>query len=79
MLQMAVNAIFDQIGSIVKISPIYKTPSIGFKGDDFLNCVVLLRSNMSPTKVLETILNIENKLGRVRTEDRTLAIPEPAA
>ena len=70
---MAVNAIFDRIGSIVKISPIYKTPSIGFKGDDFLNCVVFLRSNMPPAKVLKTVLDIENELGRVRTEDKGYA------
>jgi 2-amino-4-hydroxy-6-hydroxymethyldihydropteridine diphosphokinase len=65
---MAVNSIFEQIGSIVKISSIYKTPAIGFDGDDFLNGVLLVRSNMSPKKVLETILEIENKLGRVRSE-----------
>jgi deoxyguanosine kinase len=65
---MAVNSIFEQIGSIVKISSVYKTPAIGFDGDDFLNGVLLVRSNMSPKKVLETILEIENKLGRVRSE-----------
>jgi deoxyguanosine kinase len=65
---MAVNAIFEQIGHIVKISSVYKTPAIGFEGDDFLNCVLLVRSNISPGKVLETILKIENKLGRVRSE-----------
>lgn len=67
-MQKAVNAIFDQIGNIIKISSVYKTPAVGFEGDDFLNCVLLVRSNMSPGKVLETILKIENKLGRVRSE-----------
>jgi deoxyguanosine kinase len=67
-LQMAVNAIFEQIGSIVKISSVYKTPAIGFEGDDFLNCVLLVRSNMSPGKVLKTTQKIENELGRVRSE-----------
>ena len=67
---MAVNSIFNQIGSIVKISSIYKTPAIGFDGDDFLNCVLLLRSSMSPGKVLETILKIEKEIGRVRSEAR---------
>jgi len=65
---MAVNLIFDEIGSIVKISSVYKTPAIGFDGDDFLNCVLLVRSNMSPGKFLETILKIEKVLGRVRSE-----------
>lgn len=67
-MQKAVNAIFEQIGSIVKIASVYKTPAIGFDGDDFLNCVLLVRSNMSPRKVLDTILDIEEKLGRVRSD-----------
>ncbi|MDC1325406.1 2-amino-4-hydroxy-6-hydroxymethyldihydropteridine diphosphokinase [Ulvibacter sp.] len=67
-LQLAANSIFDQIGSIVKISSVYKTPAIGFDGDDFFNCVLLVRSAMSPGKVLETLLQIENDLGRVRSE-----------
>ena len=67
-MQLAANSIFDQIGSIVKISSVYKTPAIGFDGDDFLNCVLLVRSAMSPGKVLETLLQIENDLGRARSE-----------
>jgi deoxyguanosine kinase len=63
-----VNSIFEQIGSVLKISSVYKTPAIGFDGDDFLNCALLVRSNMSPGKVLEIILKIEDEIGRVRTE-----------
>jgi 7,8-dihydro-6-hydroxymethylpterin-pyrophosphokinase len=36
-LQKAINAIFIQIGSVKKLSKIYKTPAIGFDGDDFYN------------------------------------------
>ena len=32
---MAVNAIFEEIGSIKKIAPIFQTPAMGFEGDDF--------------------------------------------
>ncbi|MFK5981305.1 MAG: 2-amino-4-hydroxy-6-hydroxymethyldihydropteridine diphosphokinase, partial [Flavobacteriaceae bacterium] len=38
-LQNAVNAIFEELGSILKISPVYQTTAMGFDGDDFLNCV----------------------------------------
>ncbi len=41
---------------------------MGFEGDDFLNCVVLVESNYSVEKTLETILSIEKKLGRIRSE-----------
>lgn len=66
-LQKAVNSIFEQIGNIAKISAVYKTPAQGFEGDDFLNCVLLVQSNMAPGKVLESILKIEKRLGRERT------------
>ncbi len=66
-LQKAVDAIFEQIGSTVKISAVYETPALGFEGDDFLNCVLLVRSEMSSSKVLECCLAIEKKLGRKQT------------
>ena len=65
---MAVNAIFEEIGSIKKIAPIFQTPAMGFEGDDFLNCVIQVESNQSADLVLDTILLIETKLGRVRDE-----------
>ncbi len=69
-LQKAVNAIFDQLGSIEKISPVYQTPTISFQGDDFLNCVLVVRSNLSASKTLKIILSIEKKLGRVRSKSK---------
>ena len=65
---MAVNAIFEEIGSIKKIAPIFETPAMGFEGKNFLNCVIQVESNQSAILVLETILSIETKLGRVREE-----------
>ena len=62
------NAIFEELGSLLKISPVYQTLAMGFEGDDFLNCVVLVESNYSADKTLETILSIEKKLGRIRSE-----------
>ena len=65
---MAVNAIFEEIGSIKKIAPIFQTPAMGFEGDDFLNCVIQVESNQSADLVLDTIFSIETELGRVRDE-----------
>jgi len=39
---------------------------LGFKGDDFLNCVLLVRSALASEKILSRILAIEKKLGRER-------------
>lgn len=65
-LQTAVDFIFEEIGGIEKISSVYQTPALGFEGDDFLNCVIWTRSWFSPEEVLEKILNIEKRMGRVR-------------
>jgi 2-amino-4-hydroxy-6-hydroxymethyldihydropteridine diphosphokinase len=65
-LQLAVNFLFDEVGTIVKISPVYETPALGFEGDAFLNCVVWLQSNLASSKVLAVILAIEKKMGRER-------------
>ena len=67
-LQLAVNAIFEEIGAIKKIAPIFETPAMGFEGDDFLNCVIQVESNQSAGHILDAILSIETKLGRVREE-----------
>jgi 2-amino-4-hydroxy-6-hydroxymethyldihydropteridine diphosphokinase len=65
---LAVNAIFEEIGSIKKIAPIFETPAMGFEGKDFLNCVIQVESNQSADHILDAILSIETKLGRVREE-----------
>jgi deoxyguanosine kinase len=49
---------------------------MGFEGDDFLNCVVWVRSAMSAKKLLRTVLAIEKKLGRNRKKgDKTQSRP----
>ncbi len=65
-LQNAVDSLFKDVGAIFKISPVYETPAIGFDGAPFLNCAVLVNTELSPTKALKAILQIEKKLGRVR-------------
>ncbi len=66
-LQRAINAIFENIGTIIKISPVYKSPALGFDGDDFLNCVIQAETSLSPRKLLKTLMKIEKSLGRERT------------
>lgn len=72
-LQLAVNAIYEHIGVVKLISKVYKSPALGFNpdtsADDFLNCCLVLESNLQPQKVLETLLQIEIDLGRTRTQN----------
>ncbi len=72
-LQNAVNSLFEEIGSIVKISPVYETPALGFEGEPFLNCAVWLQTDLKPSKILKKILEIEKRMGRRRNALKTYA------
>ncbi|MAZ27877.1 MAG: 2-amino-4-hydroxy-6-hydroxymethyldihydropteridine diphosphokinase [Cytophagaceae bacterium] len=65
-LQVATNHIFNKIGSIEKISPIYSTPPWGFEGNDFLNCAIHAKTRLNPLTLLQSCLFIEKEMGRVR-------------
>ncbi|MDO7137492.1 2-amino-4-hydroxy-6-hydroxymethyldihydropteridine diphosphokinase [Algibacter lectus] len=65
-LQDAVDAIFQQIGNIKLISKVYKSAALGFESDDFLNCCLVLESDLQPHDVLDMLLAIEIELGRTR-------------
>jgi len=69
-LQLAVNAIFENVGSVVKISPVYETASWGFASEDFLNAVLQVKTTFSAEEVLRILLDIETKLGRIRNEEK---------
>jgi len=64
-LQSAVNAIFERIGMINKISKVYKTPALGFEGDEFYNACIAIETELKPKKLLKELQSIESKLGRV--------------
>lgn len=66
-LQQALFLIGEQIGEITKVSSVYKTKSWGFDSDDFLNCCIEVTTGLSPEKILEKSLEIENSLGRNRS------------
>ena len=71
-IQFLANArkhIENELGVILVSSSIYQTAAWG-KTDqpDFMNQVVKVTSHLAPEEVLQTILAIENKLGRERAE-----------
>ena len=69
-IEKAVEWIHQEVGTVIKTSKLYETPSWGFDGDAFYNCALVLHSFSSAHKILDQILNIEKQLGRVR--DATL-------
>jgi 2-amino-4-hydroxy-6-hydroxymethyldihydropteridine diphosphokinase len=68
-LQEALRFIGTDIAPIIKQSAVYETQSWG-KADapDYLNQVVMLKTDLPAEIVLQKILNIENVLGREREE-----------
>lgn len=64
-LQQAVYALYNSVGSIKQISPVYKTDAQGFKGDSFLNCAIHVTTTLSIEEVIDKTQKIEQKLGRL--------------
>ncbi|NWF53516.1 MAG: 2-amino-4-hydroxy-6-hydroxymethyldihydropteridine diphosphokinase [Syntrophaceae bacterium] len=53
----------------VRCSPLYATEPVGKKDQDwFVNGVISLETSLSPRELLELLLGIEKKMGRVRGE-----------
>ncbi|MGM0603287.1 MAG: 2-amino-4-hydroxy-6-hydroxymethyldihydropteridine diphosphokinase [Bacillota bacterium] len=52
-----------------KKSSVYETKAVGYTDqDDFLNAVIKIESRLAPEVLLQKLLKIEAKLGRVRTK-----------
>ena len=66
-LERGVNAL-EEAGSVVKKSPVYETDPVDVPDEQpkFLNQVCLLRTLMSPDKLLEVLHRIEVEMGRNR-------------
>ena len=70
LLASASSLIIEQIGHVVAASSIYESDSWGYDSNNpFLNQALLIKTNFSPEKVLETCLLIEIQLGRIRNEN----------
>lgn len=67
-IKKCIDLIHNEIGTVVRVSKLYGSPSWGFESDDFYNCAVLLYSDKSAEIILSEILNLENKLGRIRND-----------
>ena len=62
----------------VRISPVYRSTAVGFDGDDFLNLVACVETEMQPLQLKQWLNELENRYGRLRHvakySDRTLDI-----
>lgn len=69
----------SQTGEIVLSSSFYETEPWGFKcHENFLNQITVFETLLSPEEFLKTCLDIEKKLGRVRTSNGPRYSPVPS-
>ena len=67
-LQLAVGMIAYRIGEIKCLSKVVETPAWGFEGEAFYNACLAVDTPLSPEEVLNQLLEIEEFLGRKRSE-----------
>ena len=76
-LRPAVAALRERFGA-VRVSPVYRTPAVGFDGPDFLNCAAAVDTDLEPAALDAWLHALEDAHGRRRDvprfSDRTLDI-----
>ncbi|APY08752.1 2-amino-4-hydroxy-6-hydroxymethyldihydropteridine diphosphokinase [Winogradskyella sp. J14-2] len=70
-LQLSIDAIFERVGTIRKISKVYETPALGFEGDNFYNACIKIETELKPKKLLRILKQIEADLGRTTKKSDT--------
>ena len=68
-LQRAVLLLQKELGIILQISGVYKSPSWGFEGEDFMNACLSLETQSTAAEVLHIILKVEREMGRKRVTE----------
>ncbi len=72
-IQEALFHIHEEIGEVIVTSHVYESASWGFEGDDFYNVCICLRTILRPLDVLNRLLSIEKRLGRIRRNAKEYA------
>jgi 2-amino-4-hydroxy-6-hydroxymethyldihydropteridine diphosphokinase len=68
-ISAALNALAEQFGELT-MSPVYESVSVGFEGDNFLNLIVAIDTEMPVGVLSNTLREIENDNGRVRAASK---------
>lgn len=73
-IRLALDALASQF-SALRLSSIYESESIGFAGDNFLNLVVAVETELSLVLVQESLKQLEESQGRDRTQAKFSSRP----
>lgn len=68
-VRAAIESLAQEPGlALVRASSLYRTAPVGYLDQpDFINAVVEFETTLSPEQLLETLLRVEERFGRVRT------------
>jgi 2-amino-4-hydroxy-6-hydroxymethyldihydropteridine diphosphokinase len=70
-LNEAIKRIGETAGELGMTSSVYETEPWGFQADEqFLNMAVEINTSLNPVKLMEYLLKIESRMGRVRSEEQ---------
>ena len=76
-IRAAIDELSTQFGTI-KLSPAYASTAVGFEGEDFINLVARVETDMSPLELRQYLRDLEDRYGRKRDvpkfSDRSLDI-----
>ncbi|MFV7234482.1 2-amino-4-hydroxy-6-hydroxymethyldihydropteridine diphosphokinase [Flavobacterium sp. ZB4R12] len=68
-IERCLQLIHQEVGTVIKVSKLYETPSWGFDSSAFYNCALVIHTFSSANKILSQVLKIEKRLGRIRSEE----------
>ena len=68
-LPLAVAQLQVRFGDL-RVSPLYRTPAVGFEGPDFLNAAVILETSLGPAGLSDWLHALEDAHGRRRDVPR---------
>jgi 2-amino-4-hydroxy-6-hydroxymethyldihydropteridine diphosphokinase len=73
-LKRAVESIGALAGIVTGVSPVYETEPVGFSGNrDFLNMVISIETNLTPSELLDNLMMSEKHLGRTRGKSNNIS------
>lgn len=73
-LRLAIGELRQRFGEL-RLSGVYRSTALGFDGEDFLNLVVSLDTDLAPAEILRHIEQIHVLAGRTRGPDRYTSRP----
>lgn len=68
-LRAAIAELRARFGAVA-VSPVYRTPAVGFAGPDFLNCAAAIHSELAPATLNDWLHALEDRHGRRRDVPR---------